>query len=144
MNSKQRILTGLMALALLITMAPVNKADAGIVVRGSVSTPHISVRVNTGPTPVYRNNHLRPLPAQRCAVVIIDKQDRRIARRLASYTGHTKRELLQMRRNGYTWQEIGSWLNLRPQVVRAAYRAESWERFLHGGRPVRVVRCGNH
>lgn len=141
MNSKQRILTGLMALALLITMVPLQQAEAGIQVRATVTTPHIRVRVSTDPAPVYRYTHLRNLPPRHCAMVVIDKQDRRIARRLARYTGYEKQELLRLRRQGYSWQEIGGWLNLRPQVVRAAHGARSWEQYLHGGRQVKVVRC---
>lgn len=141
MNTKQSHFIGLMALALLIAMAPVGKAAAALKVRATVTTPHIAVRVDTDSGPAVRYNHLRPLPARHGAVVRLDRQDRRMARRLAQYTGLSRRELLQMRQHGYSWQEIGSWLNLRPQVVRAAASSDSWERFLHGGRPVKVVRC---
>lgn len=141
MNSKQSKFIGLTALALLIALAPLHQAAAALKVRATVTTPHLAVRVDTDSGPAFRYGHLRPLTARYGVMVRLDRQDRRIARRLAEHTGLSRQELLQMRLHGYSWQEIGGWLNLRPQVVRAAADADSWERFLHGQRPGRVVRC---
>ena len=144
MNTRNRNLIGLMALALLITMAPISQAQAGIVVRAGIDTPHLSVRVNTVGGPSVRYSHLRPLAPRPHVIVHIDRQDRQMARRLSRYTGESQAWLLKMRRYGYSWREIGDWMGLSPRVVRAARNAESWERFLHGGRQVKVVRCGTH
>lgn len=142
MNTTQRNFAGLMALALLIALAPVGKAQAKVVVRASVATPHLSVRVN--PTPVaYYYKHLKPRPVRTRVIVRIDKQDRKMARRLARVSNYSKKELLEMRRDGYSWNQIGSFLNLNPRAVRAARHAMSWERYL-GERRHTVVRCGNH
>lgn len=141
MKSAQRNFVGLMALALLIAMIPVQQANADVKIRATVKTPHLAVRVNTSPRP---GGHVlvQRQPAGRHEAVVIDRQDRRVAKRLAKFTGRDKRDLLQMRLRGYSWSQIGSMLNLRPQVVRAAVNAESWERFQHRGAQVRVVRCG--
>ena len=139
MNTTQRNLAGLMALALLIAMAPMNQASATVRVRASVKTPHLTVRVDNTPR-AYNYSHIKQRHNQRRVAVRIDKQDRRIAKRLARVTAYSKRELLGMRRDGLSWNRIGRYLNLRPQVVRAAKNAASWERYLHGGQR-RHVRC---
>lgn len=139
MNTTQRNFAGLMALALLIAMAPMNQASATVKVRASIRTPHLSVRVN--PTPVaYKYKHLNKRHGRHYVAVRLTKQDRRMAKRLARVTAYSKHELLEMRRDGLSWKRIGRYLNLRPQMVRAAKHAGTWERYLHGGRQ-RHVRC---
>ena len=142
MNTTQRNFIGLMALALLIALAPVTQAQAKVVVRATVKTPHLSVKVSN--TPVARRYvHLTPRVTHRQVLVRIDKQDRQMARRLASISGATRGEILELRRDGYTWNQIGRFLNLNPRAVRAARHAISWNRYLDFGRHT-VVRCGNH
>ncbi len=145
MKTRNMYLTGLMALALMLTMIPASHAKAAVVIRASIGTPHAGVMLGYNTVPAVRNTryvHLRPLPVRRYAVLHITKHDRRMARRLADYTGVSRRELLRLRRQGYSWREIGSWLNVRPVVVRAARSARTWDDFLYGGRP--VVRCRTH
>lgn len=142
MNTTQRNLIGLMALALLISMTPVQQASAKTRLRATVNTPHLSVRVSNHQAPVYRYKHLKQRSVRRHFVVRINKQDRKMAKRLARYTGSSKGELVRLRKSGYTWREIGRYLDLRPRVVRAARHADTWEDFLYGG--CHVVRCGTH
>lgn len=143
MNTTQRNLIGLMALALIIAMTPVTTASAAVRVRASVNTPHLSFQVNTHrPAVVYGERRVRTVHPR--AVIRITKQDKRMAKRLARYTGYSKRELLDMRRSGYNWKRIGRYLNLRPQVVKAARSARSWERFLNRGCQVAYGKHSRH
>lgn len=141
MNATNRNLIGLMALALIIAMTPIQQASAKVRVRAAFNTPHLSVQVNTA-RPAIRYGERRIQPSHRPAVIHVSKQDKRMAKRLARYTGYSKRELLDMRRAGYSWKRIGRYLDLSPRVVKAARNARSWDRFLYSGR--NVVRCGTH
>ena len=140
-TQKKNILT-LSALALLLTLAPLSQANAKVVVRASVGTPHFAVRVNSAPVK-YKYRHLKPRVVKHCQAVRITKQDRRMAKRLARVSYYNKHEILELRRDGYSWKRIGRLLNLDPRAVRAARHAVSWNRYLDFGRPT-VVRCGTH
>jgi hypothetical protein len=140
-TQKKNILT-LSALALLLTLAPLSQATAKVVVRASVGTPHYAVKVNTSPVKYkYRQGKHRVVVKQKH--VRLTKQDRKMAKRLARVSYYSKREILELRRDGYSWKRIGRLLNLDPRAVRAARHAVSWNRYLDFGRPT-VVRCGTH
>ncbi len=123
--------TSLITVVLLISFMAVQTAEAKVRVRSSIRTPHIGIRVNTRPV-VQRHLVVRrvPLPVRRHAHFEITKEDRKMAKRLARYTGVTKRELIRLRRQGYRWMEIGRWLELPRSTVRAARDAHSWKHFL--------------
>jgi|GEM_PF-2004547 len=123
----------LTALALMLGTLTPRTAEAGIRVRATVSTPHVRVQVGNKPIArreVRRRSHL---PVQRCVVHHVSKQDRKIARRLAGYTRVARTELIQLRRQGYSWKEIGIWLEVSRAAVRAAHGSQSWKRFLRNG-----------
>jgi len=133
----------LITAVLLVSFMGVSNAEAKNRVRVKVRTPQISVRVKTMPV-VHRRTVIRrvPLPVRFHAHYDITKKDRKIARRLAKYTGTSKRELVELRRQGYRWSEIGRWLDLPRHTVRAARDADTWKQFLR--REDRQARRGHH
>lgn len=128
-KKKRLVLFSIPALALLLTIGAVDEAQARIRVKATVRTPYGRVHVDNGPyrhTRVYR----QALPVRHYEYYQVTKRDRKIARRLARYTGVPKTELIQLRRVGYSWGEIGRWLDVPRQVVRAARSGKSWRRFM--------------
>ena len=124
---------GLTALALFLFGA-VNDADAGVRVKARVKTPYGVVRVDTGHSERYRTVRRAPMPVRRHVEYRISKQDRKVAQRLASYTGIPKRQLLKLKGRGYRWTEIGRWYELPRQMVKAAKHKRSWKRYVNAGR----------
>jgi hypothetical protein len=130
MNRMRVSLIGLVAIILLVGSGIVQDAEAEVRFDVTMRTPIVRVRVgNTHPLH-YRTVRIRRLPIRGRGFYRISKQDRRIARRLAMYTGVPVRELLRLRRYGYQWFEIGRWLRLPRQAVRAATHKGTWKRFL--------------
>jgi hypothetical protein len=121
-------LVGLVALALLVGPGIVQGAEGGIRFNVALHTPSVRVRIGNTPTGYYYRG--RHLPIRRHYIYRIRKQDRAIAQRLARYTGVPMRRLIQLRRYGYSWMEIGHWLYLPRRVVRAAMNHRSWKHFL--------------
>jgi hypothetical protein len=74
----------------------------------------------------------------------VSKRDKKIARRLGRYTGVPKRELLRLKRMGYSWREIGNWLGISKQAVRAAKSKGRWARFLERQRHGRYREIGRY
>ena len=129
--SKIRIsILSLLALALLIGQATVSDADAKVRVKVTLQTPNARVRISNTSSSYQRIYTNRHLPVRVNIHYRISQRDRAIARRLAGYTGVPTRELIQLRRQGYRWFEIGRWLYLPRPVVRAAMHHRSWNRFL--------------
>ena len=124
-------LLSIAALAVLVGPGMIKNATAGVRVKATVRTPNVSVRIGNTPSRHYRSFVRKPLPVRHVRHhVIITQQDRKIARRLARYTGVQARELIFLRARGFTWVTIGRWLELRPRAIRAAMRQDSWNRFL--------------
>jgi hypothetical protein len=65
-----------------------------------------------------------------CADRRVSRRDRAVARRLAAYTGVPERVLIDWRRHGCHWFEVGRRLALPRRIVRAAFTADGWQRFL--------------
>ncbi len=124
---------GLTALALFLFGA-VNEAEAGVRVKARVNTPYGVVRVDTGHSERYRTVRRAPMPVRRHVDYRVSKQDRKIAKRLASYTGIPKHQLLKLKKQGYRWSEIGRWYELPRQMVKAAKHKKSWKRYVNAGR----------
>ena len=134
-------LIGLTVLSLTLLGAPAANAQTKVRVQAKVQTPVGVIHVSNTPSVRYRELPPRPvLPSPRY-VVKITAQDRQIARRLARYTGAEKQRLLNLKREGYTWVQIGQWLDLSPRAVRAAHSQVAWNRFLDDQHV--VIRCGN-
>jgi hypothetical protein len=106
------------------------QASAGIRIVASVNTPAASVHVCTVPSCNYRIDYDRRVDVRRHAYYEITNRDKRIARRLAYFTGVPARKLVNLRRRGFRWAEIGDMIHLPRPVVRAAFSQKSWDRFL--------------
>ena len=121
----------LITVVLLISLSGVQTAEAGIRVSATIRTPHIGIHVNSGPVIHYPVADRRmQLPVRRHMTFPVTRNDRKVAQRLARYTGVSKRELISLRSQGYRWSEIGRWLDLSRGTVRAAMDSRSWKRFL--------------
>ena len=132
MKTLKMTFISLPVLALLLTVGAADEAQARIRVKGTFRTPHGVVKVDTGPyhhTRGYRG-YRQVLPVRHYERIRVSKKDRKIARRLGRYTGAPKRELIQLRKQGYSWKEIGRWLGVPRKVVRAAKKQSTWRRFL--------------
>jgi hypothetical protein len=142
MKKMQMTILGVTVLALLVGPAVVQDAGAGVRVKATIVTP--TVRVHVGNTPAWY--YLGQVKARHHVRVqhTITQQDRTIATRLARYTGVPSRDLLQLRRQGFQWIEIGRRLNLRPPVVRAAMNGLSWQHFLNEQRTRVRCTCAAH
>ena len=122
MKTRKTTLAALAALTLLLGLGLADDAEARIRVNATLRTPHAGVVFSNGPADC-RVEPLRPLPARYYRHIEVSRRDRRIARRLASYTGVPQRELIHARRLGYSWREIGNWLGVSKRVVKAAKSA---------------------
>ena len=120
----------LIGLALLVIPCIVQGAEAEIRFNAALRTPNVSVRIGNTPIGPYRLYRGGYLPIRMLQRYRIRERDQRIALRLSRYTGVPVRELIRLRRRGYTWIEIGRWLRLPPPVVSAAMNQKSWKRFL--------------
>jgi hypothetical protein len=140
MKTMRLSLLSLCALVLLVGF--VANADAVIRVEATVRTPNVRVRVGNMPVSHDGRQTKRHLPVREQRYYKISQQDRMIASRLAYYTGVPTRELIQLKRQGYSWFEIGRWLYVPRPVVRAAMQQRSWKRFLDQER--RFVKHGKH
>jgi len=141
MKKMRMTLMSLATLALLIGAVIAQDADAQIRVDATLHTPNVRVRISSTPSDHYRSSKKRQLPVRMHKHVKISKRDRKIARRLARYTGVPSRELIQLRRQGYGWFQIGRWVQLPRPMVRAAMHEQSWNRFLRQQR--RLARCND-
>lgn len=130
MKTLKMSIISLPVLALLLTVGAVDEAQARIRVRATLQTPHGQIQVDNG---AYRpaRGYRRALPVRHYTEYRVSKKDRKIARRLGRFTGVPKRELVQMKRMGYSWRQIGNWLGVSKRVVRAAKSQKKWERFLN-------------
>ena len=142
MKTLKMTFMSLPVLAMLLTMGAVDEAQARIRVKGTLRTPHGVVVVDNGA--FHHTREYRPaLPVRYVERIRVSERDKKMAARLGRYTGVPKRELIQLRKQGYSWKEIGSWLGVPGQVVRAAKTNATWRHFLdrqHYGRYCEVGR----
>jgi hypothetical protein len=132
---------GLVALAFLAVIATFEDAGAKVRVRATLRAPNVVVHFGTASSCRCNNCTIRHMPIRKQIVYKVNQRDRLVAVRLARYTGVPSRDLLQLRRNGYSWFEIGRFLDLSRPAVRAAMNQVTWKRFLqhqswiarHGG-----------
>ena len=121
MKTLKMTFISLPVLVLLLTVGIVDDAQARIRVKGTLRTPHAVIQVDNG---AYHHNrgYRQAFPVRYNERIRVSEKDRKIARRLGRYTGVPTRELIQMRKQGYSWKEIGNWLGVPRKVVRAAKR----------------------
>jgi len=121
----------LITTVLVMSFLAVQPAQAKIRVRVNVRTPQVNLQVHSGRVNNHRVAVQRvPMSARHHCHHDITKQDRKIAKRLAKYAHVSKRELINLRNQGYRWSEIGRWLDLPRGAVYAAKDSRSWKRFL--------------
>jgi hypothetical protein len=131
-------LLSLMVLALLVGSATVQDAGAGIRVEATMDTPPVKVRIGSTPS-CYQGHPTGHLPIRMHYHYKVSKRDRTIALRLARYTGVPARELIQLKRWGFSWYEIGRKLHVPRSVVRAAMHGRSFNRFFREKHRVRRI-----
>ncbi len=134
MRKTRMILLSLIALALLVGSGFMRNAEAGIRVDATLYTPTVHVSIGNMSSGRHQGYTIGHLPIRRPRHYKVGRRDRAIAHRLARYTGVPARRLTRLRAYGYNWSEIGRWLCLPRQVVRAAMYQRSWNRFLREGR----------
>jgi hypothetical protein len=125
LSGRRLILPALTVLALSILTVPAS-AQARVRIGVKVNTPIGTAVVHSG----GHGSGLQIRVPARHHRVIITKTDRRIARKLSKRTQYSKRELLQLRRVGYSWNEVGRLLRLPKRLMRSV---------LHSQR----IKCGN-
>ena len=123
LSGRRLILPVLTVLALSFLAIP-DSAEARV--RVKIKTPIISAVFHSG----AHGSGINVMVPDRHRHVVITKSDRRIAGKLAKRIDYTKRELLQLRRMGYSWNQIGRLLHLPRNLMRSV---------LH----TRWIKCGN-
>lgn len=117
----RRDLVGSASLVLvLIALSWPTAADARVLVRVELETPHAGI--------VVSRLHDDGRPLERPCVVI-DRHDRRLARSLGRRYDIYPAVLLDLRRSGHTWPEIRAILRLPHHLMQEALRPE---RHSHG------------
>jgi len=122
MTTKRRDLSIIIAFGIILGTLVASQARAEIRVNARVRVPGGVIQIDNG---VHRHHVGRPTVIRE-----LNRQDRKIARRLARYTGVAKRDILRLRRVGYRWNEIGRWLELSRRTMQAAKHADTWARFM--------------
>ena len=143
MKTLKMTFISLPALALLLFVGAADEAQARIRVKGTLRTPHGSIQVDNGAYH-HTRGYRRALPVRYQEQHRVTKRDRKIAGRLGRYTGASKRELIQLRKQGYSWREIGRWLGVPRRVVRAAKSQASWRHLMDRQRYGRYCEVGRY
>lgn len=145
MKTKQASIIGLLTLILIAGSAITDDARAGIKVRATLTTPQVRVHYSNAPAKHYRRVVREHRTYRERNRHPLTRHDYRVAKRLSHYTGIPRRELIDLRRYGYTWREIGRWYDLPRPLMQAATDHRSsrrWQRFErdHGRRGREVCR----
>lgn len=116
----RRLIVPVLGVLILLTAAALllpSQAEAGLRVRAQVVTPHVQVRVATGPD-FHQAARIRDP-----YVVYQARVDRKIARKLALRTRYGMGVFLDLRSAGHSWQKIGRILHIHPQLIRRTVAA---------------------
>jgi len=123
MKTLRMTILSLSAMVLILSPMQSLAATRDSRVRVRVRTPHISQKQQCESTHSWslkKDRRFRHL----------SKRDRKMARRLAEYSGFSSYKFMMLRDRGFRWSEIAYRLDLPRQVVRAARNAKSWKRFV--------------
>ncbi|MCP4571710.1 MAG: hypothetical protein GY838_05105 [bacterium] len=133
MKTRRASIIGLLTI-IIAGSAAFEEARAEILVKATVTTPQ--VRLHLSNAPAGHNRYVaRDRGSYRHRIRRhVSRIDRAMAKRLARVTGIPRRELLDQRRFGYTWREIGRWYDLPRPMIRAASDHRSWKRWLQRDR----------
>jgi hypothetical protein len=143
MKTLKMTFISLPVLALLLTVGAADEAQARIRVKGTFRTPHGIIQVDNGAYH-HTRGYRQVVRVRHYEQSWITKRDHKIARRLGRYTGVPKRELVQLRKQGYSWREIGRWLGVPRRIVRAAKSHASWRHFQDQQRYGRYCEVGRY
>ncbi len=113
--SGRRLILPALAILTLSMLALPSYSEAGIRIGAKLKTPNIRAVFNSDAP--NQGLHARVNPRYRDHHIQITKVDRKIARKLAKRTIYTKHELIQLRRAGYTWNQIGRLLRLPSKLM---------------------------
>lgn len=128
---------GLVALLLPLTLSA-QKASAELRVRAELRTPHVSVRLGNTHDRMLPRRPLLRLRACDDYSVRLSKWDRKVARRMSHMTGVRKGRLLNLRRSGFSWREIGWDIGLSRREIRWALRGGKYGHYYaYGNGPKR-------
>jgi hypothetical protein len=145
LDPRRMILNLTLAFTLLALSGMLQSAQARVALSMGVSTPQLSVHLKTGPRVqakvlLTRRAGVRVVRARRsrqgvvtvrCTRAIgaaghhgagfaLSRQDRQIARRLSRLSGHSRHEIVQLRRMGQSWTQVAFELRIsRRQLVIA-------------------------
>ena len=112
--SGRRLILPALAVLTFSFLAIPGSSEAGVRVRVQVNSPLISAILHSGGHGPGLNVKIHP----RVRSYQITKVDRKIARKIARRTEYSKRDLLQLRRVGYSWNQIGRLLHLPSRLMR--------------------------
>lgn len=129
MKTKSMKILSLSVLTLILFLGVTDQADARIRAKSSRRAPRVAVQIDAGALRIS-GGFGQSRPGRYREQYRVTKRDRKIAHRLGRYMGVQKRELIQLKKQGYSWNEIGRWLGVSRKAVRAAKSSRSWERFL--------------
>jgi hypothetical protein len=121
---------GLAVLAFLAVIATFEDARAKVRVSATLRAPNVRVHFDNASSCRCHNCTIRHIPIRKHVLYKFGRRDRVVAVRLARYTGVPSRDLLRLRGSGYSWFEIGRFIDLPRPVVRAAMNQVTWKRFL--------------
>ncbi len=144
MRRMRMSLISLIALAMIAGPMIALDAEAGVRFDATLRTDNMKVRVGNIRSDYYRIQRRRPRLVRRHHSYAIGRQDRKVAYRIGIYAGIPARELVQLRRYGYSWLEIGRWLELPRHAVRAAMHKKSWKRFLRNEQRIAMRVTSRH
>lgn len=123
---KQNSRAALMALSLMILMGAAlaaSSAEAGVNVKVRINTPAVKATLHSGGHGPGLRVQVQPQRHQ----FRITKFDRKVARKLARRTAYNKQELLRLKRDGYSWAQVGNILHLPRRSVQNILRQVSLE-----------------
>ncbi len=114
-------------------VAYATRADARVRVTANVIVPGVSIYAGNVPSCCHEVRYYRRVPPRGRVFFETTRKERRIARRLAWFSGVPARELIRLRMSGFGWFEIGRIIRVPRPVVRAAMHRRSWNRLVAGG-----------
>jgi len=131
MKTTRKDIAIIISFGIIIGALVASQARAGIRVNARVRVPGGVIQVsNPNHGPQVRIEGRRHLPQRPQVRYEITRHDRKVAKRLARYTGIEKREILNLRRQGYRWGEIGQYLDLSRRTMQASMDGDTWKRFM--------------
>ncbi len=119
MKTLKMTFLGLCTLAFFIIPIDALAGWSNVRLRVVIQIPQIGVNVYSSG---WRGTHSSSYGSYRREIHRVTKWDRRVAGKLSRYTGISRHSLLEYRSRGYTWVEIGRWLDVPRKLLRKALK----------------------